>query len=112
STVMRSALSLHDALPISFRYEEEIHFTEGLAPVRHEGKYGFMRVDGSWAVKPVFDYAGYFTNALALVQQDDKYGFVDHTGTAVIQLEYDDGYDLDEETATVKKSTYWGCIDK
>lgn len=60
-------------------------FTEGLAPARSNGKWGF--VDRSWrlVVPARFDLVGYFSDGLATVEIDHQTAVIDRAGRIVIQ---------------------------
>jgi hypothetical protein len=40
---------------VALLYEEETHFTEGLAVVKRDGRYGYVDGNGKEIVKPAFD---------------------------------------------------------
>lgn len=45
-------------------------FSEGLAAVKQDGRFGYLRPDGSWAVTPRFTTAQPFSHGLAVVLND------------------------------------------
>ncbi len=55
-------------------------FQEGVAGVRVDGKYGFIKKDGSWLVEPKFDNAWKFSEGFASVEVGDKWGDIDKQG--------------------------------
>lgn len=59
-------------------------FSEGLAPVVKDGKYGYVDKDGRVVIAPTYDTASDFTDGKAVVQLNDKYGVVDTEGRSVI----------------------------
>ena len=88
-------------------------FSEGLASVKLDGKYGFIDKTGREVVPMIYDSAGSFLEGLARVKLDDKFGFIDHTGKEVVSLIYDnDDIYFWEGLASVKLDGKWGFIDK
>ena len=64
-------------------------FSEGLAPVVKDGKYGYIDKDGRVVIAPTYDTASDFTDGKAVVQLNDKYGVVDTEGRSVIAPQFD-----------------------
>ena len=54
-----------------------------MARVRVDGRWGFIRPDGSVAIEPRFDVAWDFSHGLALVGIDGKYGYIDSSGSYI-----------------------------
>jgi hypothetical protein len=78
-------------LIIQVRYEEVLLFTDGLARVKLNGKYGFINKSGTEVIPPKYDNASiFFRDELPLVKLNGKYGFIDMSGTEVIPCKYDD----------------------
>ncbi|ENZ6116086.1 WG repeat-containing protein, partial [Campylobacter coli] len=68
-------------------------FSEGLAKVKLNGKYGFIDKSGKIIAKPKFDYGEYFSEGLAGVKLNGRWGFMDKNGKIVIEPKFDDiGY--------------------
>lgn len=66
-------------------------FSEGLAPIRVNGKFGFINKSGEWAIKPKYDFANNFADGLAIVEPDGaegKYGVIDKEGNIVADFKY------------------------
>jgi len=59
-------------------------FSEGLASIRVNGKYGYMDRWGKIVIQPQFESAQSFYQGLAEVVTNEKIGFIDKTGTVVI----------------------------
>ena len=68
------------------QYDELYPFSEGLAAVKKDGKYGFINAKGELVIPVQFYGAGGFSEGLACVY-DDQYtaSFIDRTGNTVIQ---------------------------
>lgn len=68
------------------QYDELYPFSEGLAAVKKDGKYGFINTKGELVIPVQFYGVGGFSEGLALVY-DDQYNasFIDHNGNVVIK---------------------------
>jgi len=62
----------------------ESSFSEGLAVVKLNGKYGYMDTQGRVVIPARFDQARSFSEGLALVQVNGTWSFIDRTGNQVI----------------------------
>lgn len=72
-----------------FIFEANRDFTEGLAAVRYNGKWGFIDYSGNWVIPPVYLRANSFSEGLAAVQNaDNLWGFIDMQGQQVIPFIY------------------------
>lgn len=69
-------------------YCDATPFSEGLAAVKHQKKWGYIDADNHAIIGFTFDYAGRFMHGQAIVQQGEFYGVVDKSGKYVIQPEY------------------------
>ncbi len=59
-------------------------FSEGIALVRQNGKYGFINQYGKKITDLVFDYATPFKNSVATVEKDNKVTYIDPQGNYII----------------------------
>lgn len=64
-------------------------FSEDLAAVEVDGKWGYIDKQGRMAVPPQFETAEAFSEGLAAVEVDGKYGFIDKSGEFVIKPRFD-----------------------
>ena len=77
------------------KYEKLGSFSEGLAAVMRDGKWGYINTKGEEVIPCQFPnpYEGYiaspFSEGLALVQKDGKWGFVNTEGVEVIPINID-----------------------
>ena len=62
------------------RYEAAGNFSEGLAAVKENGKWGYIDGTGATVVAAKYASAGSFSEGLAAVKSGGKYGYVDRTG--------------------------------
>lgn len=65
-------------------YEEEVHFSNNLAPVRVDSKYGFIDLSGNLVIPPSYEEVGSFCNDLAYVRINNKYGCINKSGELII----------------------------
>jgi hypothetical protein len=69
---------------IPARFERAMPFSEGLAAVRIEGRFGYVDRRGEIVIEPRFDLAGDFYQGLAEVLVGDRTGIVNRAGEIVI----------------------------
>ena len=86
-------------------------FSEGLASVKKDGKYGFIDTSGNTKIPFIYDEAYPFLEGLARVKKDGKWGFIDTSGNTKIPLIYDDAWSFSEGLALVKKDRKYGFLD-
>jgi hypothetical protein len=60
-----------------------------LYPIIQNGRYGYIRRDGSIAIPPRYESAMSFSEGLAGIQQDDKWGFINLAGEIVVKPTFD-----------------------
>jgi hypothetical protein len=105
------ALTL-DCKEVLYEYEDAYNFSEGLAPVKRKGKWGYINIHREVIIPTQYDNAYAFSEGLAQVQKNGKWGFVDKSGKEVIPLTYDASIRFSEGLAAVKIGEKWGFIDK
>ena len=97
---------------IPCRYDEASSFSEGLAAVRKDGRWGCINKSGKMVIAPRFEYVTMFSDGLAGVILKERCGFIDTTGALVIPLQYEVVFQFSEGLAVVKKDGRWGCLDR
>lgn len=108
--VPAAAVSVTEAIPLKYDYAGD--FSEGLAVVSLDARYGFIDKTGKEVIPPKYDEAGRFSENLAEVELNGKWGFVDKTGKEVVPLKYSDVEDFSEGLATVRRNDKCGYVDK
>ena len=74
------------------KYEELGSFSEGMAAVMRDGKWGYINTKGEEVIPCQFPNADYYNTAspfhegLALIQKDGKWGFINTKGDEVIPI--------------------------
>ena len=63
-------------------------FHEGMAVACKNGRYGYIRRDGRWAVRPKYEMAGHFNNGRGAVVRNGCLGYVDSNGNEVVACSY------------------------
>ena len=97
---------------IPFKYDEVYNFSEGLAGVSLNGKWGFIDKSGKVVVPLNYDEANLFNEGLADVKLNGKWGFIDKSGKEVVPLKYDEAIFFYEGLAMVELNGKCGYINK
>ena len=97
---------------IPHKYERVQEFSEGLAAVSLNWKWGFIDKIGKEVIPIKYDYARSFSEGLAVVKINRKYGYIDKTGKEITFLKYDSVDDFSEGLAAVSLNWKSGFIDK
>ncbi|MBR5334313.1 MAG: WG repeat-containing protein [Alistipes sp.] len=96
---------------IPAKFENGWHFSENLARVKFEGKFGFIDKLGNPILDFQYEYLDNFSHGLAASNEHGKWGFIDKTGRIVIPYIYEDVWRYREGLAKVKRNDKWGFID-
>ena len=67
-------------------YEDAKDFSEGLAAVRKDGKYGFINTKGEVVIPFNYSDADCFGDSLAAVCKDGKWGYINREGIEIISI--------------------------
>lgn len=93
-------------------YEDAYSFSEGLACVALNGKYGYIDTEGNEVVPFVYDAAAPFSEGLAYFEKEGAYGFIDKEGREVFRLDCDSVSSFHEGLAFFSIDGKYGYIDK
>ena len=63
-----------------------LEFSEGLAPIKIDNKWGFIDKVGDIAIKPFADFVDNFSDNAAFFRCKDRSGFIDNKGTVIVSL--------------------------
>lgn len=91
-----------DKLPEGLSWDDDLMFSEGLARVKIDDKYGYIDRTGKIVIEPKYDEAEQFSDGLALIlNENNRYGYIDKTGRVVIQPKYNLASSFSEGLAAV-----------
>jgi hypothetical protein len=74
-------------LKTQYNYDRVGKFSDGMAIVSQNNKYGFIDADGREAIPPIYDYAYDFKNGSAEVKFQNKWRVIDKTGKVVAKYD-------------------------
>ena len=101
------------------QFEDARPFSEGLASVKIEGRWGYIDKTGEYVIRPQFDDVKLsFEDGLALVaigRGEGKWGYINKVGEYVINPQFDDAWPFSEGLALVaigRGEGKWGYINK
>ena len=87
-------------------------FSDGLAPVKINGKWGYINKVGNILIDPKFNACGFFSGGLAVARIGDIWSFIDKTGRVVISEQFEEVQHFSDGLAAVKTGSNWKYIDK
>ncbi len=93
---------LYDEFVIAPKFSHAGPFSEGLAAVSLNGKYGFIDKEGRCVIPYRFEFAGRFREGLAVARLQGKYGYVDKTGRSAIPYKFETAGEFKDGIASVK----------
>lgn len=93
------------------RFDWAGDFSEGLAPVQVDGRFGFIGTSGEIRIEPRFEYAGGFSCGRAPALAGGRWGYLDATGSFAIPAAYDWAGAFREGLAPVAADSAYGYID-
>jgi hypothetical protein len=75
-------------------------------------KYGFIEVDGTQNISPIYEQVSSFHEGLAVVMLDGKYGVIDFTGKTRIDFKYDAISDFFHGRAIIEVDEKMGLLHR
>ncbi|MBN1573303.1 MAG: WG repeat-containing protein [Deltaproteobacteria bacterium] len=98
------------------RFTSAMSFSEGLASVKVDGKWGYIDHNGKIVIKPAYDLAWRFSEELAPVNSGGIWGFIDKKGKYRIEPVFGWALSFTEGLAAVNIGGLgigrWGFIDR
>lgn len=93
---------------VVFRFQSARDFSEGLAAVEKDGKWGFINPNGQFEVPPTFEAAGSYNGNLASAKLNGRWGYLDRAGQWAIPPQFDKADDFSDDVALTDS----GYIDR
>ena len=93
-------------------YEWVEHFSEGLAAVKKDGKWGFIDTHGREVIPAAYSRVEAFREGLAVVQKEQLWGYMDTSGSLVIPCMFQYAGPFKNGIACVGKDWYEWDIDR
>ena len=87
-------------------------FSEGLAAVKKDGKWGYINTDGEMVIDPIYDSANSFSEGLAAVQSKGRWGYINTKGETVIAFTMDSTFAFSDGMAVFASGIYYGYINR
>lgn len=93
-------------------FEEINNFSEGLAAVKMDGKWGFIDIEGNLKIKPIFDHVTGFKNSLSDIKVNDSWGMIDINGKVVVEPKFESRLWVLEDYILVQDDNgKWGYLN-
>ena len=108
---IRKELSTKEWVEILEKYDEFSDFSEGLALVELNSKYGFINKSGDLVVPCKYDSAHDYKDGCARVELNSKYGLINNSGEEITKIIYDSIESFREGIAAVRLKDKYGFID-
>jgi len=101
------------ALPFENKYDAYGNFTEGLARVQLNERWGFINKEGRLVIAPQFLYADVFSDGMAIVRNaQDLYGAIDTSGHLAVDYQFPHLNNFIKGYAKFGDLHTWGLINK
>lgn len=96
------------------KYEDAKSFSEGLASVKLNGKWGFVDTKGKEVITLQYEEAKYFEEGYAAVKQNGKWGIINKENSVIVGFMYDDIVWIknDANEIRVKKGNNYINVDR
>ena len=88
------------------------NFSEGLALIIVNNKYGFINKSGEVVIPIKFNSVRNFSEGLALIRVNNKWGFINKSGKIIIPTKFDYVYGFSDGLARVMVNNKWDFINK
>jgi hypothetical protein len=91
---------------IPARFERAMQFSEGLAAVRLDGRFGFIDRSGAVVIEPRFDLAGDFYHGLAEILVGNNTGVIDRSGRVLVPPQFKRAIPLTKDVIIASEGTW------
>ena len=85
----KKAESVTEIGKLDLEVEDISSFSEDLAAIKKDGKWGYIDKKGNIVIDCVYEKAQDFSEGLAVVKKDGKCGYINNKGEVVIDFKYD-----------------------
>jgi hypothetical protein len=93
------------------QYELVSEFSEGLAGIYVQGKWGFINNKGEIVIQPRFNNVGFFKSGFASASENELYGYINKKGQYAIPPKFNYANSFSEGLAGVGIKNKYGYID-
>jgi hypothetical protein len=93
------------------KFESASLFSEHIAAVKFNGRFGYIKDDGTWLIEPRFDDAQSFRHGAAVVGLGGKLGYIKADGTWLVTPKFDEAEPFERGFAVVRVDGKSGLID-
>ena len=93
------------------RYDRIRPYSEGMAAVEKNGRWGFIDQKGREIVRPQYQDVLPYGEARAAVKKDGHWGFIDPKGKETVKPQYDNVWSYKDGRATVEKNGKRHALD-
>ncbi|MFA4985241.1 MAG: WG repeat-containing protein [Candidatus Brocadiia bacterium] len=93
------------------RFQSAREFSDGMAAVQENDKWGFVDLTGKIVIEPDFEGVGSFSEGRAAVKEHSKWGYIDKTGDLVIPPEFDRAEQFRNGIAVVTSGAAEGAVN-
>ena len=83
-------------------FQQASEFSDSLAAVCFEGRFGYINKKGQFSILPIYDNAWSFKNGRARVLVKDTYGYIDKNNVYIAQPMFEFALDFNENLACAK----------
>lgn len=110
-----------EKIAIKPQFEDCRKFNKGIAPVKLNGKWGFIDREGNFIINPQYEdfwvkdihysYQVFNEDNIASVKKNGKWGVIDKSGKVIVDFKYDNGIVFNDGVAAVEENGKYGYID-
>jgi hypothetical protein len=80
--------NLGGRIVIEPRFEKKGRFSDGVAAIRLDGRWGYVDRHGTLVIEPRFEHADAFRHGLGLVEYGDSAAYIDRSGTVIREMHF------------------------
>ncbi len=115
NTSMWGILRLDGSVAIAASYQECKGFSEGLAAVKFQDKWGYIDSSNQVVIPFIYDWARHFNegyaSVLKILEGENKWGIIDKKGVPITKFKYKFVVGFSEGIAGVCEENRFTCVD-